>query len=123
MPFTSFPILSMWRRSLLFVAIIAGGLFLLSQWYEHSHVWEATQAQLPVGETSPPHADGKWERDITTTPEASEQIDQGMPRSEFVYLSSARHMGLIDHNERFGLLVGDVSESCLPAVAIGRTAG
>lgn len=63
------------------------------------------------------------DRDITTTPEASEQIDRDMPKSELVPLSPARHMGLIEHNERFDQLVGDFSESCLPAGAIGRTAG
>jgi pimeloyl-ACP methyl ester carboxylesterase len=38
MPFMPFNILGMWFRGLLSIAILAGGIYLLRQWYEDSHV-------------------------------------------------------------------------------------
>jgi pimeloyl-ACP methyl ester carboxylesterase len=61
--------------------------------------------------------------DTTTIPEASESIDRGLPVSDLVTLSPARHVGLIEHEEQFNRLVGDFAGSCLPAGTAGRTAG
>jgi pimeloyl-ACP methyl ester carboxylesterase len=63
------------------------------------------------------------DRDTTTTPEASEKINRDVPRSKRFSLSPARHLGLIEHNERFNELVGNFAESCQPAGAIGGTSG
>ncbi|MGZ3487090.1 MAG: alpha/beta fold hydrolase [Isosphaeraceae bacterium] len=63
------------------------------------------------------------DRDTTTTPEASEKINRDVPRSKRFSLSPARHLGLIEHNERFNELVGNFAESCQPSGAIGGTSG
>jgi pimeloyl-ACP methyl ester carboxylesterase len=42
MPFMPFQILGMWFRGLLSIAILAGGIYLLSRWYDESHVVEYT---------------------------------------------------------------------------------
>lgn len=38
MPFMPFNILGIWFRGLLSIAILAGGIYLLSRWYDESHV-------------------------------------------------------------------------------------
>jgi len=50
MPFTPITILSMWLKGLLSIAIIAAGVFLLRQWYEHTRVRETTELRLPEGQ-------------------------------------------------------------------------
>jgi len=47
MPFLPFNILGIWFRGLLSVAILAGGIYLLRSWYEHSHV---TVITIPRGD-------------------------------------------------------------------------
>jgi pimeloyl-ACP methyl ester carboxylesterase len=63
------------------------------------------------------------DRDITTKPEASEQIARGVRDAELVALSPARHMGLIEHNERFDRLVGEFADACLRAGEVRRSLG
>jgi pimeloyl-ACP methyl ester carboxylesterase len=63
------------------------------------------------------------DRDTTTPPEASEKINRDLPRSKRFSLSPARHMGLIEHNERFNELVGEFSNSCQPTPALREAAG
>jgi pimeloyl-ACP methyl ester carboxylesterase len=45
--------------------------------------------------------------DSTTTPEASETIQRSIPRAKLVALSPAKHMGLVEHHERFAGVVRD----------------
>jgi pimeloyl-ACP methyl ester carboxylesterase len=65
------------------------------------------------------------DRDGTCTPEASTWMDKDLPKSRLEPLSPARHMGLLEHNDRFSKLVGDFVSSCStsrqPGVA-GRSA-
>jgi pimeloyl-ACP methyl ester carboxylesterase len=63
------------------------------------------------------------DHDITTKPEASEQIARGVRDAELVALSPARHMGLIEHNERFDRLVGEFADACLRAGAVRGSLG
>jgi pimeloyl-ACP methyl ester carboxylesterase len=62
------------------------------------------------------------DRDITTKPEAGEQIARGVPKGELTALSPAKHMGLIEHNDRFDTLVGAFVDSCQRPVATGGPA-
>src|SRR5690348_13941042 len=55
MPFMPFHILGIWFRGLLSIAILAGGIYLLSQWYQESHRVEpapasVTTARAPAGD-------------------------------------------------------------------------
>ena len=43
MPFMPFNILGLWFRGLLSIAILAGGIYLLSRWYHDSHVTEVIE--------------------------------------------------------------------------------
>ena len=43
MPFMPFNILGIWFRGLLAIAIVAGGIYLLSQWYVDSHATEVIE--------------------------------------------------------------------------------
>ena len=45
------------------------------------------------------------DRDSTTKPEASEQIRAGIPRARLVTLSPAKHLGLIEHHEKYAAAV------------------
>lgn len=47
--FMPFNILGMWFRGLFSIAILAGGIYLLSRWYENSHVIEQTSVPVATG--------------------------------------------------------------------------
>ena len=53
--------------------------------------------------------------DATTTPEASDWMDRDIPKSRLEALSPAKHMGLLEHNDRFSKLVGEFVSSCSPS--------
>ena len=55
------------------------------------------------------------DQDGTTTPEASDWMDKDIPKSRLDALSPAKHMGLLEHNDRFSQLVGDFVSSCSPS--------
>ena len=61
MPFMPFNILGIWLRGLLSIAILAGGLYFLKQWYDDSHVVESVQvaplAGGPLREEAAPDRD------------------------------------------------------------------
>ena len=46
-----------------------------------------------------------------------------MCRGASAFRYRLRHLGLIEHNERFNELVGNFAESCQPSGAIGGTSG
>ncbi len=55
------------------------------------------------------------DQDTTTLPEAGEFIAKNVPKAELVTLSPAKHMGLLEHHDRFDRLVSQFAESCQPA--------
>ena len=55
------------------------------------------------------------DEDTTTTPEAGEFIANHVPDARLVTLSPAKHMGLIEHHDRFDRLVAEFAEECQPA--------
>ena len=55
------------------------------------------------------------DQDTTTLPEASEFMARNVPGAELATLSPARHMGLIEHHERFDRLVAEFADSCQAA--------
>jgi pimeloyl-ACP methyl ester carboxylesterase len=57
--------------------------------------------------------------DTTTLPEAGAFIANHIPRAELVTLSPAKHMGLLEHHERFDRLVVDFAEKCQPITVRG----
>jgi len=52
------------------------------------------------------------DRDTTCVPQASQRIHQDVPASQLVSLTPAKHMGLIEHNERFAELVRAFAVGC-----------
>jgi pimeloyl-ACP methyl ester carboxylesterase len=58
------------------------------------------------------------DKDTTTPPEAGEFIAGHVPGAEVVTLAPARHMGLIEHHDRFDRLVAEFAASCRTAVAV-----
>jgi pimeloyl-ACP methyl ester carboxylesterase len=54
------------------------------------------------------------DRDPTCTPEASAWMDRDIPKARQEALAPAKHMGLIEHNERFSELVAAFASSCSP---------
>ena len=58
------------------------------------------------------------DQDTTTLPEAGEFIAGHIPRAELVTLTPAKHMGLIEHHERFDRLVADFAGKCQPVAVI-----
>ena len=60
--------------------------------------------------------------DTTTVPEASRGWIGICPGASCVTLTPARHMGLIEHHERFDQLIGDFAGSCLSLGEAGRSA-
>ncbi len=52
------------------------------------------------------------DQDTTTLPEAGEFIARHVPRAELVTLTPAKHMGLLEHHERFDRLVEDFAGKC-----------
>jgi pimeloyl-ACP methyl ester carboxylesterase len=52
------------------------------------------------------------DKDTTTKPEAGEFISNHVPGADLVALSPAKHMGLIEHHDRFDRLVAEFAVSC-----------
>jgi pimeloyl-ACP methyl ester carboxylesterase len=52
------------------------------------------------------------DRDASCAPEASERIQQDVPAAQLVSLTPAKHMGLIEHNQRFAEVVRAFAISC-----------
>jgi pimeloyl-ACP methyl ester carboxylesterase len=57
------------------------------------------------------------DRDASCAPQASERIHQDIPASQLVPLAPAKHMGLIEHNQRFAELVREFAVDCFQATA------
>jgi len=51
------------------------------------------------------------DRDSTTKPEASEQIRAGIPRARLLSLTPAKHLGLIEHHEKFAAAVREFAQA------------
>ena len=58
------------------------------------------------------------DKDTTTLPEAGEFIAKNLPKAKLVTLSPAKHMGLLEHHDRFDHLVTEFAESCLTTSAV-----
>jgi pimeloyl-ACP methyl ester carboxylesterase len=67
MPFMPFSILGMWFRGLLSIAILAGGLLLLSRWYNDSYVVEQETIPIASAEDRPVQLRSPDERQPETT--------------------------------------------------------
>jgi pimeloyl-ACP methyl ester carboxylesterase len=59
------------------------------------------------------------DQDTTTKPEAGEFIARNVPRAELVTLSPARHMGLIEHHERFDRHLAEFAAACQVTLIAG----
>jgi pimeloyl-ACP methyl ester carboxylesterase len=57
------------------------------------------------------------DRDSTTKPEASEQIRAGVPRARLLTLTPAKHLGLIEHHEKFAAAVREFVHAAHAQVA------
>ena len=58
------------------------------------------------------------DKDITTLPEAGRYICESVPNARLATLAPARHLGLIEHHNRFDELVAGFAESCLTTGAM-----
>jgi pimeloyl-ACP methyl ester carboxylesterase len=58
------------------------------------------------------------DKDTTTPPEAGEFIAGHVPGAEVVTLTPAKHMGLIEHHDRFDRVVAGFATSCQTAVTV-----
>ncbi len=58
------------------------------------------------------------DKDTTTLPEAGEFIASHVPRAEAVTLAPARHMGLMEHHDRFDRLVAEFAANCQTAITV-----
>jgi pimeloyl-ACP methyl ester carboxylesterase len=58
------------------------------------------------------------DKDTTTLPEAGEFIASHVPAAEAVALSPAKHMGLLEHHDRFDRLVAEFAASCQTAIKV-----
>jgi pimeloyl-ACP methyl ester carboxylesterase len=58
------------------------------------------------------------DKDTTTLPEAGEFIAGHVPGAEAVTLAPAKHMGLIEHHDRFDRLVAEFAASCQTAKTV-----
>ena len=58
------------------------------------------------------------DKDTTTKPEAGEFISNHVRGADLVALSPAKHMGLIEHHERFNRLVAEFVMRCQTAVVV-----
>ena len=57
--------------------------------------------------------------DGTTKPEAGRYIAEHVPRATLETLSPAKHMGLLEHHERFDRLVADFVAKCQAKIKVG----
>jgi pimeloyl-ACP methyl ester carboxylesterase len=55
------------------------------------------------------------DQDTTTKPEAGQFMVKHVSGARLVTLSPAKHMGLIEHHDRFDRLVAEFAEKCQPA--------
>ena len=55
------------------------------------------------------------DRDATTKPEAGQFIARNVPGAELVTLSPAKHMGLVEHHERFDQRLAEFADACQEA--------
>jgi pimeloyl-ACP methyl ester carboxylesterase len=58
------------------------------------------------------------DKDTTTLPEAGEFIAGHVPGATAVTLASAKHMGLMEHHDRFDRLVAEFAASCQTEIAV-----
>ena len=58
------------------------------------------------------------DQDTTTKPEAGEFISSHVPGAELATLSPAKHMGLIEHHDRFDRLVAEFATRCQTAAVV-----
>ena len=58
------------------------------------------------------------ENDTTTLPEAGEFIASHVPGAEAVALAPAKHMGLMEHHDRFDRLVAEFAARCQTAITV-----
>jgi pimeloyl-ACP methyl ester carboxylesterase len=58
------------------------------------------------------------DQDTTTPPEAGEFIAGHVPGAEVVTLSPAKHMGLIEHHDRFDRLVAEFAARCQTPITV-----
>ena len=58
------------------------------------------------------------DQDATTPPEAGEFIAGHVPGAELMTLAPAKHMGLIEHHDRFDRLVAEFAASCQTAITV-----
>lgn len=59
------------------------------------------------------------DQDTTTTPEAGAFIVKHVPEAKLVMLTPARHMGLLEHHERFDQVVAEFAGKCQSASVKG----
>jgi pimeloyl-ACP methyl ester carboxylesterase len=55
------------------------------------------------------------DKDTTTTPEAGAFIARHVPKADLVTLTPAKHMGLLEHHDRFDRLVAEFAGKCQSA--------
>jgi len=95
MPFMPFQILGIWFRGLLSIAILAGGIYLLTRWYDTSHVETPAPAVAATDEAPPRHAAPDGERPVERTPGTTSRTSQRVFRFDpgwnrpTAYLASA----------------------------------
>jgi pimeloyl-ACP methyl ester carboxylesterase len=58
------------------------------------------------------------DKDTTTLPEAGEFIASHVPGAEAVALTPAKHMGIMEHHDRFDRLVAEFAASCQTAIRV-----
>jgi pimeloyl-ACP methyl ester carboxylesterase len=78
--------------------------------------YDATEA---LGRIGVPTLVFVGDKDTTTKPEAGEFIARHLPKGELVTLSPARHMGLLEHHERFDRRLVEFAAACQTAVIAG----
>ncbi len=76
----------------------------------------ATLAKIPI-----PALVVVGDQDTTTVPEAGQTIAKNIPGATLATLAPAKHMGLIEHHERFNALVADFVATCQAAGVAGRS--
>jgi pimeloyl-ACP methyl ester carboxylesterase len=63
------------------------------------------------------------DQDGLCTPDASQHMARTIPTAQLATLAPARHMGLVEHHERFAQLVDDFAQSCVRTKMVpGRSA-
>ncbi len=83
-------------------AVLARGMFGMLR-YDATDILESIQVPTLVV---------AGDRDPVCRPEASERIRLGVPAARLTALVPAKHMGLIEHNERFAEIVREFATAC-----------